>query len=132
MALTEVTDRVHGAPLSTRGAGRDSARATPREIRRDWEHNGGRARQRNKTTPGVSEWNCWHQIGQIKQFLYPWSPHAILVMCSDGIHTRWDVNPYQGLVDRDPSLIAATLYRDFARGRDDTTVLVFKMAEARG
>jgi hypothetical protein len=39
------------------------------------------------------------------------------------------VNPYQGLVDRDPSLIAATLYRDFSRGRDDTTVMVLKMAK---
>ena len=73
-----------------------------------------------------------HQVGRIKEFQYPWSQDSMLVMCSDGINTHWDVNLYQGLVERHPSLIAATLYRDFARGRDDTTVLVFKMVERPG
>jgi anti-sigma regulatory factor (Ser/Thr protein kinase) len=70
-----------------------------------------------------------HQVGRIKEFQYAWSSQALLVMCSDGIKTIWDVTTYPGLASRDPSLIAATLYRDFARGRDDTTVMVLKMAE---
>ena len=53
------------------------------------------------------------------------------MMCSDGINTHWNVNSYPGLASRDPSLIATMLYRDFTRGRDDTTVMVLKMAEAR-
>ena len=68
-----------------------------------------------------------HQIGRVKEFQYPWSDSATLIMCSDGINTHWDINPYAGLAARDPSLIAATLYRDFARGRDDTTVIVLAM-----
>jgi hypothetical protein len=68
-----------------------------------------------------------HQVRRITEFQYPWSPEAMLVMCSDGINTHWDVNCYPGLASRDPSLVAATLYRDFSRGRDDTTVTVLKM-----
>lgn len=36
--------------------------------------------------------------------------------------------PYPGLLARAPSLIAGVLYRDFCRGRDDTTVLVARQA----
>ena len=71
-----------------------------------------------------------HQVRRVTEFQYPWSDSAMLVMCSDGINTHWDVYRYAGLSSRDPSLVAATLYRDFARGRDDTTVVVLKMPAA--
>ena len=71
-----------------------------------------------------------HQMRRVTEFQYPWSESALLVMCSDGINTHWDLSPYSGLAARDPSLIAATLYRDFSRGRDDTTVVVLKRSTA--
>lgn len=55
---------------------------------------------------------------------YPWPPGGALVMTSDGIGTRWTMAPYPGLTRRHPSIVAAALYRDYARGRDDATVLV--------
>lgn len=67
-----------------------------------------------------------HQMSRVTEFQYPWSESAILIMCSDGISTHWDLKSYDGLLNRDPSLIAAVLYRDFTRGRDDTTVMVYK------
>jgi serine/threonine protein phosphatase PrpC len=67
-----------------------------------------------------------HQMRHVKEFEYPWSESATLIMCSDGISTRWDLNPYPGLMMRDASLLAATLYRDYERGTDDATVLVLK------
>jgi len=67
-----------------------------------------------------------HQISRVTEFQYPWSESAILIMCSDGISTHWDLKSYDGLMSRDPSLIAAILYRDFARGRDDVAALVVK------
>ncbi|ULA58575.1 MAG: Phosphoserine phosphatase rsbX [Nitrospira sp.] len=73
-----------------------------------------------------------HQIRRVMEFHYPWSESAILVMCSDGINTHWDLNPYTGLTARDPSLIAATLYRDFSRGRDDATVVILKRSKVEG
>jgi anti-sigma regulatory factor (Ser/Thr protein kinase) len=67
-----------------------------------------------------------HEVRKIQEFVYPWSQDSLLVMHSDGIATHWNLDQYPGLVGRHPSLIAGVLYRDFARGRDDVTVVVAK------
>jgi anti-sigma regulatory factor (Ser/Thr protein kinase) len=61
---------------------------------------------------------------RIEEYTYPWSEQAVLVMHSDGIATRLDLAAYPGLLERHPGLVAGVLYRDFARGRDDATVVV--------
>lgn len=65
-----------------------------------------------------------HVARRIQEFEYPFGPDATLVMHSDGIATSWSLDRYPGLAGAHPSLIAAVMYRDFARGRDDATVLV--------
>jgi hypothetical protein len=45
-------------------------------------------------------------------------------MSTDDLGTRWDLSAYPGLGQRDPSIIAAVLYRDFGRRRDDLPVVV--------
>lgn len=60
--------------------------------------------------------------GRMQGFEYGWSEGDMLVMHSDGLQTRWTLDGVPGATRRDPSLVAATLYRDFARGRDDVTV----------
>ncbi|HYO51541.1 ATP-binding SpoIIE family protein phosphatase [Archangium sp.] len=65
-----------------------------------------------------------HQAPRMQQFSYPWKAGATLVMCSDGLATQWRLDAYPGLLTRHPGLVAGVLYRDFARGRDDATVLV--------
>jgi hypothetical protein len=45
-------------------------------------------------------------------------------MHSDGLSARWDLMSYPGLLRRAPGVIAAVLYRDMARTRDDATVIV--------
>ena len=71
-------------------------------------------------------------IGQeparIKEFEYPWSPGTLLVMHSDGLQTRWQVDGYPGLLRRHPAVIAGILYRDFNRGRDDVGIVVAREA----
>lgn len=67
-----------------------------------------------------------HQMRKVEEFTYPWSPQSILIMHSDGLATQWDLNRYPGLASKHPALIAAVLYRDFARSRDDMTVIVAK------
>ncbi|HEU4685355.1 MAG TPA: ATP-binding SpoIIE family protein phosphatase [Nitrospira sp.] len=67
-----------------------------------------------------------HDDRKATEFSHPWSRDAVLVMHSDGIGSQWDLGRYPGLLSRDPSLIAAVLYRDFGRGRDDATVVVVK------
>lgn len=65
-------------------------------------------------------------LRKVQQFAFPWSTDSVLIMHSDGIGTRWDLQQYPGLISRHPSLIAAVIYRDFVRGRDDATVLVVR------
>ncbi|MFB3854743.1 MAG: SpoIIE family protein phosphatase [Vicinamibacterales bacterium] len=68
---------------------------------------------------------------KIQEFTYPWPENALLVMHSDGIATRWTLDAYPGLRARDPSVIAAVLARDHARGRDDLTVLTARERSKR-
>jgi len=57
-------------------------------------------------------------------FDYPLAEDALLVMHSDGLQTRWDLERYPGLQNRHCTLIAAVLFRDYSRNRDDVTVVV--------
>ena len=58
------------------------------------------------------------------QFEYLREPGAILVMHSDGVSARWDLKNRADLLTRHPAIIAAALYRDHGRERDDATVVV--------
>ncbi|MDR5783115.1 ATP-binding protein/SpoIIE family protein phosphatase [Caballeronia sp. LZ065] len=65
-----------------------------------------------------------HGSRRAQIFDVPYPPHALVVLHSDGLATRWDLARYPGIAMRHPALVAALLYRDFARGRDDITVFV--------
>lgn len=64
------------------------------------------------------------QLLRVQQFSYPWMRDSRLVMHSDGISTRWSLSAYEGLQTHHCAVIAAILYRDHRRSRDDATVLV--------
>jgi len=69
-----------------------------------------------------------HTWRTVKQFDYPFDGGgATVVMHSDGIGTRWRLDGYPGLGACHPSVIAAVLYRDFRRTRDDASTLVAKV-----
>ena len=53
----------------------------------------------------------------------------MLVMHSDGINSRWDLQKYPGLLQHHPAVICATIYKDHDRGNDDSTILVAKFAK---
>ena len=53
-------------------------------------------------------------------------PHALMVLHSDGIASRWDTRPTLPLLGRDPTLLAALLLRDHSRLRDDATIVVIQ------
>jgi len=67
---------------------------------------------------------------RIQTFTYPWPADSLLVMHSDGLASQWSLTRHPGLRFKHPSLVAATLYRDFCRQRDDVTVLVARDATA--
>lgn len=68
-----------------------------------------------------------HTIGKIQPFSYPWEQESALIMHSDGLATRWNVEQYPGLASRHPALLAGVLFRDFCRKRDDATILVSRI-----
>jgi anti-sigma regulatory factor (Ser/Thr protein kinase) len=69
-----------------------------------------------------------HYAGTFREFQYPWSPTSVLIVHTDGLGTHWTFDRYPGLLRRHPSVIAAVLYRDSSRQRDDVTVLVVREA----
>jgi anti-sigma regulatory factor (Ser/Thr protein kinase) len=65
------------------------------------------------------------RMPRVQQFEYQRAPGSVVVMHSDGISGRWNLARKDDLLHRHPATVAAVLYRDHARGRDDATVLVF-------
>lgn len=47
-----------------------------------------------------------------------------LVLCSDGLKTRWDSTKYPGINKYDHSFLAAALYKDYGRRTDDMSVVI--------
>lgn len=68
-----------------------------------------------------------HHMPRVQEFTYPWNADSILVMHSDGLVSRWDLDRYPGIWSKHPSVISALLHRDFCRRRDDVTVLAAKI-----
>lgn len=58
------------------------------------------------------------------QFEYRREPGALLIMHSDGVSARWELKSRADLLVRHPAIIAAAIYRDHGRERDDATVVV--------
>jgi anti-sigma regulatory factor (Ser/Thr protein kinase) len=70
-----------------------------------------------------------HAVPRIRQerYAFPLGAHAMVF--SDGLKSRPALDGYAGLLAHDAATIAATLWRDHARGRDDATAVV--LYEAR-
>ena len=64
------------------------------------------------------------QLPRKQQFEYDYNPGSRVVMHSDGMSARWSIGDYPGLFTHHAAVIAAVLYRDHARTRDDVTVVV--------
>jgi anti-sigma regulatory factor (Ser/Thr protein kinase) len=57
---------------------------------------------------------------------FPWPSHALIVLFSDGVETRWRPELLRPVLGSDPALPAALLLREHNRGRDDATVAVLR------
>jgi anti-sigma regulatory factor (Ser/Thr protein kinase) len=55
--------------------------------------------------------------------------HAMLVLHSDGIETRWRAEYLRPVLQQSPTLVAALLLRDHTRHRDDATIVVLRRQE---
>lgn len=66
------------------------------------------------------------EIRKIQSFNYPWTNDSLLIMSSDGLSTRWNLDKYPGLFFKSLTIICAVLYRDFSRGNDDLLVIALR------
>jgi anti-sigma regulatory factor (Ser/Thr protein kinase) len=128
----DVVERIHRALMPTRGAAIAVARidtaartvryvgvgnivgalVTGEGVRHMVSHNG---------TAG-------HVAPRIREFTYDFTSPPLVILHSDGLTGRWDLNTYPGLVSQHPSLIAGVLLRDHRRARDDATVVAMRPA----
>jgi anti-sigma regulatory factor (Ser/Thr protein kinase) len=69
-----------------------------------------------------------HIAPRIREFTYPWSGDVTVILHSDGLSAKWDLDAYPGLAASHPSLIAGILFRDHRRGRDDASIVVMRAA----
>lgn len=121
---------IHGALRHTRGAAVAAAQLTaaPPTLHYGGLGNiGGVVLSEGAARHLVSQnGTAGHAVRKVQQFPYPWSAGATLILHSDGLATRWNLDDYPGLIQRHPTLIAGVLYRDFRRGNDDTAVVVIR------
>jgi anti-sigma regulatory factor (Ser/Thr protein kinase) len=131
-----VIEDVHGALRATRGAAVAMIAIDPDRGIAKYAGVGnisGVLLNANGTRQSLISQNgtAGHTIPRLQEYTYPVAPRSILVMHSDGLGTHWDLAAYPGLRTRHPSIIAATLYRDFSRKRDDVTVIVIGERQPR-
>ena len=124
----ELTDAVHGALRSTRGAAAALAVVKPDADVGEFCGVGNITcvtRVEGKSRSLVSHNGILgHQVRRLQEFAFPFPAQALLIMHSDGLTARWNLDDYPGLESRHPALIAGVLFRDFRRGTDDASVLV--------
>lgn len=65
-------------------------------------------------------------LRKLQEFSEEWNKDALLIAHTDGINTRWNLDSYPELRHCHPGLIAAVIYRDFSRERDDATIVVIR------
>jgi anti-sigma regulatory factor (Ser/Thr protein kinase) len=127
---SSVMQSLHRGLAATRGAVAACARLHTAEARVDyagvgnihgaivgWERSRGMVSHNG--TLGI-------QVPRPKQFAYDWPPGALVVMHSDGLSARWNLAEHPGLYTHHPAIVAAVLYRDLSRKRDDATVVVVR------
>lgn len=69
-----------------------------------------------------------HQFNRVREFTYDIGPASLLMLHTDGVSGRFDLDAYPGLARSHPLLVAATLVRDFRRAADDACVAVARHA----
>ncbi len=107
----DLIERTHRALSGTRGAAlavapdRGPACATPASgnisgVLAGGERSRGLASQNG--TVGL-------QLRKVQPFDYQWPPRGLLVMHSDGLSNRWQLDTYPGLAQRHPAVVAGVL-----------------------
>jgi serine phosphatase RsbU (regulator of sigma subunit) len=126
--IGELLDTIHRALRATRGAAVSIAEIDPSAQSLQYVGIGnvsGTIHSRDGVRSLVSHNGIvGHTIRRTQEFSYELPAGSVVVLHSDGLKSRWTFDSYAGLLRRDPTVVAAVLFRDFERGRDDATALV--------
>jgi len=129
---TALMEDIHRALAPTRGAAAGIARIdmAQRLVRFVGVGNIAAALCSQGTTRRMISHNgtAGHIAPRIREFTYPWSGDATVILHSDGLSAKWDLDAYPGLAASHPSLIAGVLFRDHRRSRDDASIVVMRAA----
>jgi hypothetical protein len=131
-APAAVLERIHANLRTTRGAA-----AIVLEI--DWDRRQLLAAGIGNLVAAIVEGNTakripsyngivGHATPRIRELSYAITPQAAVVFHSDGLTAAWQPERYPGLMQHPCATIAAVLYRDCKRGRDDSMVVALRRA----
>ncbi len=127
-----IGEAIHVALRPTRGAAIAIARidATQRLVRFVGIGNVAGALVSN----GVSQRMVSHHgtaghNARIAEFTYPYEGKPVVILHTDGLSLKWDLNSYPGLAASHPALIAAALFARMRRERDDACIVVVRGAQ---
>jgi len=128
----QVLEQAHAQMRSTRGAAMAVARLDASAGTLDFAGAGNIA---GRVISGVADRSLMSQNGTIglqirkmQDLAIAWPAHALVILHSDGLTSRWKLDEAPGLIQCDPAVIAGWLIREHTRGQDDVTVLVIKRA----
>jgi anti-sigma regulatory factor (Ser/Thr protein kinase) len=130
-SLEEILEEAHGVLHPTRGAAVGLARLHLGQSRLEFAGVGniaGTITEDDGTMRRVVSLNgiVGHEMRKVQTFSYPWTATSVLILQSDGVSSSWNAATYPGLLQHEPALIAAVIYRDHCRGTDDATIVVAK------
>lgn len=67
-----------------------------------------------------------HSARKVQEFSVEAPEGALLIMHTDGLKSRWNLESYPGLLRAAPAMVCAVLMRDFRRGGDDACVVALR------
>lgn len=132
LEATQIMEAVHAALRSTRGAAGAVAVIDTQNGQCDYCGVGNISAAIRSSAKSHSLASNNGTLGQhirkLQTYRYAYAANALFTAHSDGIGTHWDLSAYPGIEGRHPAMVAAALFRDHNRGRDDATVLALRSA----
>src|SRR5271156_2767211 len=125
-----LVEAIHRALAATRGAALAVARIDrdARVIRFVGVGNIGAVLANGGEARRMASYNgtAGHVAPRIREFTYPFTGRPLVILHSDGLSARWEIDTYPGLAASHPSLVAGLLFRHHRRDRDDATVVAIR------
>ncbi len=69
-----------------------------------------------------------HVASRLRECSYPFTGSPTVLLHSDGVSAKWELEAYPGLAVCRPSVIAGVISRDFRRSNDDSLIVVLRAA----